>query len=241
MMCVLFLSAMLPAWVYSLGSLFLQDYDVVIPFSSVAISLCILLVPLSFGVFLRNKFPNCANKLNKILKPVIVFFAIVLITVGIYSNLFIFRLFKPRVVLAACLLPYVGYLVGGIVATIFRQPWRRIKTIAIETGMQNTSIAYILLTSSFPPPMGDLAAVAPVASAVMTPLPPFLTTIVYLIYQRCRKKYQPVAKDGDELKDESYENGEKKDKMSKNGSNKVGGGTKQVNADEDVTEKLTAV
>ena len=229
---------MLPAWVYSLGSLFLKDYDVKIPFSSVAISLCILIVPLGVGVFLRNKFPKCAKRLNKALKPVIVFFAIVLIVVGIYSNLFIFRLFKPRVVLAACLLPYIGYIVGGTIATIFRQPWKRIKTIAIETGMQNTSIAYILLTSSFPVPMGDLAAVAPVASAVMTPLPPFLTTIVYLTYLKCKKKYQPVAKEGDEVNEKNEKNGEKGGKKSKNGNT----ADKSAKDDEEgVTEKLTAV
>lgn len=224
--------AMLPAWIYSLGRIFLQDLeqDVVIPFSSVAIALSILVVPLCFGVFLRTKFPKVAKKLQKLLKPVIVFFAIVLLVIGIYSNLFIFRLFKLRVVLAACLLPYVGYLVGGLVATICRQPWPRIKTIALETGMQNTSIAYILLTSSFAPPMGDLAAVAPVASAVMTPIPPLLITVVYLTYQKCRKKYEPVAQDGDVVKDEAVKNGAKKD----NGSVKH-------DDDESVQEKLTAV
>lgn len=192
---------MLPAWIYSLGVLFIDDRSVTIPFSSVAISLGVLLVPLTTGVVLRSKCPKVAAKVQKALKPVIIVSAVILITVGVYSNLFIFRLFEPQIVLAACLLPYIGYLIGGIVSTIFRQPWKRIKTIIIETGMQNASIAYILLTTSFMAPFGDLAAVAPVASAVMTPLPPFLITVCYLIYQRCKKKYDPVTQDGDDLQD----------------------------------------
>lgn len=223
---------MLPAWLYSLGGLFLQERDLVIPFPNVAISLAILIVPLCFGVFLRTKFPECAKKLTKVLKPFIVFFAIILLVIGIYSNLFIFRLFKPRVVLAGCLLPYIGYAVGGVVAAVCRQPWYRIKTIALETGMQNTSIAYILLTSSFEAPTGDLASVASIASAVMTPLPPLLITIVYLIYQKCRKKYDPVDQDGDEMVKKEKEK-EKKEK--KNGAVDV------PDDDDNVAEKLTAI
>ena len=192
---------MLPAWIYTLGVLFIEDKSVSIPFSSVAISLAVLLVPLSVGVFLRTKFPKIATKVKKTLTPVIIVSAVILITIGIYSNLFIFRLFEPQIVLAACLLPYIGYIIGGVVSTIFRQPWKRIKTIIIETGMQNASIAYILLTTSFMAPMGDLAAVAPVASAVMTPLPALLVTVCYLIYQKCRKKYELVNKNEDDLHD----------------------------------------
>ena len=227
-------TAMLPAWIYSLGVLFIADKSVKIPFSSVAISLAILLVPLAFGVLLRTKFPDMAKKVQKALKPVIVFSAIILITVGVYSNLYIFRLFEPRVVLAACLLPYIGYLIGGVVSAIFRQPWRRIKTIIIETGMQNTSIAYILLTTSFVAPMGDLAAVAPVASAVMTPLPPFLITVCYLLYQKFQKRYDPVTQDGDELQDKS---GAKETEQFKD-KDKI----KEYNVeDELMNKKLTAV
>ena len=176
---------MLPLWLYTLGSTLIDsDQELSIPFSMVASSLSILVIPLIFGLFLRQKFPRAADKVEKALKPVIVVMSLVLLVVGIYSNMYIFRLFKPKIILAGCLLPYIGYMSGGVAAAIFRQPWARVKTISIETGLQNTSIAYLLLTNSFPPPIGDVAAVAPVASAVMTPLPLFFVTIIYLIYQK---------------------------------------------------------
>lgn len=180
---------MLPLWLYTLGTTLIHaDQELSIPFEMVAVSLSILVVPLLFGLFLRQKFPRAADLVEKALKPVIVVMSFILLVVGIYSNLYIFRLFKPKIILAGLLLPYVGYILGGVVALICRQPWTRVKTISIETGLQNTSIAYLLLINSFPPPIGDVAAVAPVASAVMTPLPLFLITIFYLIYQRYKNK-----------------------------------------------------
>lgn len=178
---------MLPFWLYTLGRVFIDD-DLNIPFEMVAVSLSVLILPLVGGIFLKQKFPKAADRLQKLLKPVIVIMALILIIVGVLANLYIFRLFKPSIIAAACLLPYVGYICGGVVAAIFRQPWKKIKTISIETGMQNTSIAYILLINSFPAPSGDIAAVAPVASAVMTPLPPFLVTVCYLSFQYFKKR-----------------------------------------------------
>lgn len=203
--------AMLPLWLYTLGTQFSDSGELSIPFEMVAVSLSILIIPLLVGLFFRQKLPKIANMIQKLLKPVIVVISIALLVIGIISNMYIFRMFEPRVILAGLLLPYVGYICGGIVALIFRQSWKRIKTIALETGMQNTNIAYILLVHSFPAPYGDIAAIGPVASAVMTPLPPFTITIFYLLYQKfCNKNKD---KDNAENGDKSGTNGS----ASKNG------------------------
>ncbi|WAR13386.1 SOAT-like protein [Mya arenaria] len=104
----------------------------------------------------------------------------------------ILQMFRPVHVLAGCLLPYFGYLLGGVIAVILRQPKARVVTIALETGMQNIGIAMLVLLLSFPPPLGDIATVAPLSSAMMTPIPPFVVTIVYNVYVKFFKKYEPV-------------------------------------------------
>lgn len=53
-------------------------------------------------------------------------------------------------------LPWLGYILGGLTAFIFRQPQADIKAIAIETGIQNTGVAIFLLRFSLDPPAGDL-------------------------------------------------------------------------------------
>lgn len=205
---------MLPFWLYTLGQEFIDETaNVSIPFVNIVTTLIILIVPLFVGLLIKYKLPKVRKIFLKVVTPVTVVAIIILLTVGIYSNLYIFKLFKPRIVLAGCLLPYIGYVLGGIISLIFRQPWERVKTISIETGMQNTGIAIILMIVAFPPPYGEIAAVAPIASGVMTPLPIFVITIAYLIYKRCNKdKYDKVpVKNGTKEKG-TKEKGTKKEK-----------------------------
>jgi hypothetical protein len=63
-----------------------------------------------------------------------------------------------------------------------------------------------LMMFAFPPPDGFIAAVAPIASAIMTPLPLFAITIPYLIYRRCNKeKYATVpTKNGKSTEMDEY-------------------------------------
>ncbi|XP_069114005.1 ileal sodium/bile acid cotransporter-like [Argopecten irradians] len=187
---------LLPMWVYTLGQEFLQDdkKKLNVPFFNIFTTLLLLIIPLLVGIGIQYKLPKVKRFILKVVTPVTIVGVIILLSVGIYSNLFIFKLFNPKVILAGCLLPYFGYVIGGLIAIILRQPWVKVKTIAIETGMQNTGVAFIILLYAFPPPDGQLAAVAPAASAVMTPLPLFVVTIIFVIYKKCNpKKYQKVT------------------------------------------------
>ena len=184
---------MVPLWMLTLGQTFADDKTKIsIPFGNILLTLATVIVPLFVGLLIKYKCQKLAKIIIKIIKPVSIVTIFFLIGFGVYTNLWIFRLFKPSTVLAGCLLPYIGYVTGGLISFVCRQPWYRVKTIAIETGIQNTMIAYLLLQFSLPIPDGDLAAVGPVASAVMTPLPLFVVTIAYLLYKCYKKKYDVV-------------------------------------------------
>lgn len=190
---------MMPLWIYTLGKVFTNELGgatkVDIPFLNIFTTLIILIVPLLVGVAIKYKLPRLTKILMKILTPVTLFVIIILVSVGIYTNLFIFEFFEPKVILVGSLLPYCGYILSGIISLILRQSWTKVKTIIIETGIQNQGIAILLMFTAFPPPDGEIAAVAPIASGVMTPLPLFVLTIIYLIYKRCnREKYASVPK-----------------------------------------------
>lgn len=190
---------MMPLWIYTLGKVFTNELGgatkVDIPFLNIFTALIILIVPLLVGVAIKYKLPRLTKILMKILTPVTLFVIIILVSVGIYTNLFIFEFFEPKVILVGSLLPYCGYILSGIISLILRQSWTKVKTIIIETGIQNQGIAILLMFTAFPPPDGEIAAVAPIASGVMTPLPLFVLTIIYLIYKRCnREKYASVPK-----------------------------------------------
>ncbi|XP_060080528.1 ileal sodium/bile acid cotransporter-like [Ylistrum balloti] len=198
----------LPLWIYTLGQEFLQDDEkkLNVPFFNIFTTLLLLIIPLLVGIGIQFKLPKVKRFILKVVTPVTIVAIIILLSVGIYSNLFIFKLFNPKVILAGCLLPYFGYVIGGIIAFVLRQPWVKVKTIAIETGMQNTGLAFIILLFAFPPPDGQLAAVAPAASAVMTPLPLFVITIIFVIYKKCNpEKYQKVTQKDEETNEPEHE------------------------------------
>ncbi|XP_071090658.1 ileal sodium/bile acid cotransporter-like [Haliotis cracherodii] len=187
---------MVPLWMFTLGQQFHDDkMQINIPYANIIQTLASVILPIFAGILIKYKFQKLAAVIVKILKPVTLVTIVILLTFGIYANLYIFRLFKPSTLLAGCLLPYCGYIIGGLVGLMFRQPWYRVKTIAIETGIQNVMVAYLMLQMALPPPDGDLAAVGPLASAVMTPLPLFVLAIGYTIYLKCTKQdYDKVSK-----------------------------------------------
>lgn len=181
---------MIPLWLFTVGVKVLYPTDLEIPYTNLLASLVGLILPVGIGLLIQWKKPNWIKYIMKGLRPLMILFFLLVFTVGVYSNIFIFTLMKkkPQILLAGAMIPYVGFLFGGVVAWIARQSWKRIRTIAIETGIQNTGVAIILLKVSLPPPDNDISIVAPIAAAVFTPIPMLIAIVSYEIYKRCYKK-----------------------------------------------------
>lgn len=185
---------MMPFWIYTLGRLFyIGNARINIPYLGLLQIVATVTVPLVIGALIKYKFIKVALKIMQILKPVTIVFIIAVMSIGIISNIALFRMFQPMHLIVGCTLPYLGYILGGAIAAIFRQPWPRVKTIALETGMQNIGIAYLLMVTSFPPPVGEMASLAPMASGILTPFPPFVIVISRLIYKKCCGQYKLVS------------------------------------------------
>ncbi|XP_045191367.2 ileal sodium/bile acid cotransporter-like [Mercenaria mercenaria] len=190
-LCSVLLSlGMIPLWLFTVGTKVLYQTEVQIPYTNILTSLVGLIVPVAIGMVIQWKKPNWAKYIVMGIKPLMVIFFILVFTVGVYSNLYIFTLMrnKPEILLAGALVPYIGFVFGGVMAMITRQSWKRVRTIAIETGIQNTGIAIVLLKVSLPPPDNDISIVAPIAAAIFTPVPMLIAIIWYEIYKRCYKK-----------------------------------------------------
>ena len=181
------------------------DADIKIPYKNILMTLGVILVPIAIGLFIQIKKPAIAKKIVKSLKPVYLIFMIYFLTMGIYTNLYLFRLFSPIMAVAACMLPYIGFTIGAIVSTISCQPFHRKIAMTIETGLQSTGIPLILLKYSLPQPEADIAIVAPVMISMFTPLPLLLFFIVGESYRFIFKKegrfFQKVPQDDSEEKE----------------------------------------
>ncbi|XP_046565743.1 ileal sodium/bile acid cotransporter-like [Haliotis rubra] len=112
---------MVPLWMFTLGKQFHDDkMQINIPYLNILQTLASVILPLLVGISIKYKFHKVAAMILKVIKPVTLVTVALLLGVGIYANIYIFRLFKPVTLLAGCMFPYVGYVIGGIVALIFR-------------------------------------------------------------------------------------------------------------------------
>ncbi|XP_052818327.1 ileal sodium/bile acid cotransporter-like [Mya arenaria] len=196
---------MMPLWLYTVGGMFYQNWDISIPYVDILVALSVIILPLSVGLFIQYKFPKVVDRLEKMMTWILTILALILIGTGVYSSLYLLKLFNVTVIITGCALPYIGFILGGCVAYLCGQSMEQIKTIAIETGMQNTGIAIILLYNTLPPPVGDLSSVAPIAAEVFSPIPPLFGAVVYLIRGKCCQKYKTVkTKDNESLKDDNH-------------------------------------
>ena len=184
------LVGMFPLWVFTLGKVIMDEAEFTIPFQNILGSLVGILVPVVIGIVLQKKKPTIAKKVAKIAKPMLFIFLIFLLTFGTYVNFFMYRLFHLRLIGAACLLPWMGFLAGGVVAWICRQPLNRIIAITLETGIQNVGVAIFALRLSLPQPDNDLSTIGSVCPASFTPIPPLLTLLILTIRRKCKARNQ---------------------------------------------------
>jgi len=115
----------------------------------VKLVLLILGVPLILGMTLRSKNAKLAQKLSKILKPfsIIVFVAIVIIAFS--QNLDIFYDYIDRVLLIGISHNITALVLGFLVAKAFGLSFKNQKTLAIETGIQNSGLGLLLIFTFF--------------------------------------------------------------------------------------------
>jgi len=184
--------AMMPLWMFALGRQFLVEdsgQKISLPYTNIFYSLLMLVLPLCAGVVVRRFCPKFADTAKKILRPFLGLIIVFICTFGVYVNLYMFRLMTWRVLVGGMGLPWLGFAFGLVIAILSRQPKPNVLAISIETGIQNTGIAIMLLQLSFTQPDADLAAVLPVVVAMFTPAPMIIALIIhYIVKWRKEKK-----------------------------------------------------
>jgi len=181
----------IPAWVLLLGPVISEGSGFVIPFDRIALSLVLLIVPCSFGVFTQFYVKPLARFFRKILTPLALFNVLYISTFGVYANRYVFNIADLKTFLAALCLPFAGYTVGLSLALLLRQSKEHAIAISLETGIQNASVAMFLLSLSLPEPASLIAVVIPALTAVLLPLPLLCIYLIKLAVQKIRSRGRP--------------------------------------------------
>ncbi|XP_055965988.1 ileal sodium/bile acid cotransporter [Sorex fumeus] len=121
---------------------------IVIPYDNIGTSLVALVVPVSFGIFVNHKWPQKAKIILKIgsIAGAILIVLIAVIGGVLYQSAWIIQ---PKLWIIGTLFPVAGYSLGFFLARIAGQPWHRCRTVALETGMQNTQLCSTIVQLSF--------------------------------------------------------------------------------------------
>ncbi len=153
-----YFSAMMPFNLFIYSRRFVDKSTFPIPFDKIIIGLACLLGPLSAGFILRRCKPSLAEKILRVLKPACLVVVLFTMAGGMYTIRFVFTYILPNMIMCSILLPIVGFILGAGTSLLLRRPIREVKTISIETGIQNVAIAAGVIRLTYPYPDADMVS-----------------------------------------------------------------------------------
>ena len=109
----------------------------------------ILGIPLFFGMLLKYYHSEMAEKIEKVLKPLSMLVFIALIFIAFSQNLEVFIKHIHHVILLVIFHNIFAYILGFYTAKSFGLKNQDIKTIAMETGIQNGGLGLLLIFGFF--------------------------------------------------------------------------------------------
>lgn len=119
------------------------------PFELVKLVTLILGIPLVIGMLVKHYKSKLAENLAKVLKPLSMIIFLIFIIVAFSQNLDIFLGYIHYVFFIVLFHNFSGYLAGFFFAKAVKLPYKDQKTLAIETGIQNSGLGLLLVFAFF--------------------------------------------------------------------------------------------
>lgn len=124
----------------------------------------ILGIPLALGVFFSKQYPNLTSKIQKPIKIASIIIFALFIVVALANNFGLFMRFIHLFFILVLIHNFLAIGTGYFLARGFKLALPDIKTISIETGIQNSGLALVLIFNPkiFPPELeiGGMAFIA---------------------------------------------------------------------------------
>ena len=109
----------------------------------------ILGIPLVLGMLVRYRFESFALKMSRILKPISILVFILIVILAFLKNTDVFKNYAHHVIWIGILHNFIALSLGYLVAKGFRLSKPEIKTITLETGIQNSGLGLLLIFAFF--------------------------------------------------------------------------------------------
>jgi BASS family bile acid:Na+ symporter len=119
------------------------------PFELVKLVTLILGIPLVLGMLVRKIYPRVAIKFSKILRPLSILVFLSFIIIAFYNNRYIFVDYIHHVFFLVILHNLIGLIGGFYFARMLKLSYFDQKTMAFETGIQNSGLGLLLVFDFF--------------------------------------------------------------------------------------------
>ena len=129
------------------------------PIDLLQVVILILGIPLTLGMLVRYFKPELAIKLAKLLKPFSILVFAIIVIIAFSKNIDIFNVYVFDVLFLGIGHNVIALLLGFYVAKGFKLSYKNQKTIAIETGIQNSGLGLLLIFTFFNG-LGGMAIIA---------------------------------------------------------------------------------
>ncbi|KAG8137564.1 hypothetical protein E2320_004796 [Naja naja] len=160
------------------------DFDsIYIPYDSIGISLVALVIPVSFGIFFKHQWPRLAKIILKIGSISGGILIVIIAVVGgiLYQSSWTIT---PELWVIGTIFPAAGYSLGFFLARMAGQSWHRCRTVALETGMQNSQLCTTIVQLSFSQEQLALMFTFPLIYSIFQIAFAAIILGVYQIYKR---------------------------------------------------------
>jgi len=133
---------------YPPSSILIQEISIS-PIEMMKLVILLLGLPLILGMYLNYRKPLLAIKIAKTLKMVSLLFFISLVFIALYNNRVIFMDYILYVFWIVLIHNLVAFSTGFGMGKLFRLPEENIRSITIETGIQNSGLGLLLIFTFF--------------------------------------------------------------------------------------------
>lgn len=153
---------------------------VAIPYGDLMKTLLLLLLPLTIGMLLRarrgERFAQRAEKAGSLAGLLVL---LLLVAISVLRNANLFATIRPSMYAAAILLGVLGMLLGDLAARIARLPLPQRRAVSLETGIQNSPLAFAIIATSFSGPLQAEMLKLPMLYALFVLIEASLVTLYY--------------------------------------------------------------
>ena len=133
---------------YEPSSNLIQDISIS-PIEMIKLVFLLLGLPLMLGMYVNYRKPKIALKIAKKLKVISLVFFICLVFIALYNNHVIFMDYVFYVFWIVLIHNLVAFSTGYSLGRVFKLPEDNLRSITIETGIQNSGLGLLLIFTFF--------------------------------------------------------------------------------------------